>query len=68
VFGQLIGKSTAEKVAALDEVSRGANDLSSLVRKKNTQTSSSSSGAKRKQVEVVEEPEDSKRAKTEDPL
>lgn len=65
VLGQLIGKSAAEKAATLDKVSKGANDLSSLVRKK-TQTSSSSSGAKR-QHDAVEESESSKRAKTEDP-
>ncbi|OKL55732.1 hypothetical protein UA08_09110 [Talaromyces atroroseus] len=64
VLGQLIGKSAAEKAATLDQVSKGANDLSSLVRKK--PQSGSSSGAKR-QREAVDESEGSKRAKTEDP-
>lgn len=65
VLGQLMGKSAAEKAAALDEVSKGANDLSSLVKKKKP-TNSSSSGAKR-QHEEVEGSGGSKRAKTEDP-
>uniref|UniRef100_A0A093W3R6 NASP-related protein sim3 n=1 Tax=Talaromyces marneffei PM1 TaxID=1077442 RepID=A0A093W3R6_TALMA len=63
VLGQLIGKSAAEKAATLDQVSKQANDLSSLVRKK---TQPGSSGAKR-QLESTEEPEGTKRAKTEDP-
>lgn len=63
VLGQLIGKSAAEKAATLDQVSKGANDLSSLVRKKPHQ--SSSSGTKRQRE--AEEAEESKRAKTEDP-
>ncbi|RAO71803.1 uncharacterized protein BHQ10_007815 [Talaromyces amestolkiae] len=62
VLGQLIGKSAAEKAATLDQVSRQANDLSSLVRKK---VQPSSSGAKR-QLDTAEEPEGTKRAKTED--
>lgn len=63
VLGQLIGKSAAEKAATLDQVSKQANDLSSLVRKK---AQPSSSGAKR-QLDSTEEPEGTKRAKTEDP-
>jgi HAT1-interacting factor 1 len=63
VLGQLIGKSAAEKAATLDQVSKQANDLSSLVRKK---AQPSSSGAKR-QLDTTEEPEGTKRAKTEDP-
>ncbi|KUL88848.1 hypothetical protein ZTR_03592 [Talaromyces verruculosus] len=63
VLGQLIGKSAAEKAATLDQVSKQANDLSSLVRKK---AQPSSSGAKR-QLDTSEEPEGTKRAKTEDP-
>ncbi|EED23599.1 conserved hypothetical protein [Talaromyces stipitatus ATCC 10500] len=62
VLGQLVGKSAAEKAATLDQLSKQANDLSSLVRKK---PHSSSSGAKR-QHNSIEEPEGSKRAKIED--
>ena len=56
-------KSASEKAATLDQVSKQANDLSSLVRKK---AQPSSSGVKR-ELHTTEESEGTKRAKTEDP-
>ncbi|KAH8704715.1 hypothetical protein BGW36DRAFT_353166 [Talaromyces proteolyticus] len=60
ILGQIIGKSSEEQKATLDSVTKGANDLSALVRKK---TPSSS----KRQHENSEVEDSSKRAKTEDP-
>jgi HAT1-interacting factor 1 len=62
ILGQIIGKSSTEQKARLDEVAKGANDLSSLVRRK---APSNSSGSKRPN-ESFEQEENAKRAKTED--
>lgn len=62
ILGQIIGKSSAEQKARLDEVAKGANDLSSLVRKKAPSTSSSS----KRPNESAEQEDNAKRAKTED--
>jgi HAT1-interacting factor 1 len=62
IIGQIIGKSPAEQKARLDEVAKGANDLSSLVRRK---TPSNSSNGKRPN-ESAEQEGNVKRAKPED--
>ncbi|CRG84657.1 NASP-related protein sim3 [Talaromyces islandicus] len=59
ILGQIIGKSSEEKKAALEDVTKGATDLSSLVRKKGPNS--------KRQHDSVEEAETSKRAKTEEP-
>jgi HAT1-interacting factor 1 len=59
ILGQIIGKSSEEKKAALEDVTKGATDLSSLVRKKAPST--------KRQHDSTEEAEASKRAKTEEP-
>lgn len=60
ILGQIIGKSSEEKKAALEDVTKGATDLSSLVRKK-------APSSTKRQLDSTEEAETSKRAKTEEP-
>jgi HAT1-interacting factor 1 len=60
ILGQIIGKSSEEKKAALEDVTKGATDLSSLVRKK-------APSSTKRQHDSTEEAGTSKRAKTEEP-
>lgn len=57
-----MGKSTHEKKAYLDEVAKGAKDLSSLVRKKG----STDGPSRKRSASLPDEEETIKRAKTED--
>lgn len=66
ILGQIVGQSATDQKAKLDAVSKGATDLSSLVRRKPAASQPSQQGSKRPAVDDAETEEDSKRAKVED--
>ncbi|KAF2734746.1 hypothetical protein EJ04DRAFT_512310 [Polyplosphaeria fusca] len=73
LLGGIIGADPSQQKAVLDEASKSANDISGLVRTKKkekapaatAETSSEASGSKRK-LEVEDDGENGKRAKTEE--
>jgi hypothetical protein len=61
-LGQVVSKSAVEQNVYLDEVAKGAKDLSSLVRKKGA----SDSQSRKRSGGTPEQEETAKRARTED--
>lgn len=66
ILGQIVGQSPTDQKAKLDAVSKGATDLSSLVRRKPAAAQPSQQGSKRPAVDDAETEEDSKRARVDD--
>ena len=70
ILGQIVGQSATDQQARLDAVSKEANDLSSLVRRKPaptasaaTQSSSTGSSSSKRPAEDVSADNESKRAR-----
>jgi HAT1-interacting factor 1 len=75
IFAQVLGETTADQKARIEEATKNANDLTGLIKKKKPKTAiastgsaaaSSTSNGKRK-LDVVDEEGEGKRAKTEEP-
>lgn len=66
VLGQIVGQSPTEQKSKLDAASKGANDLSSLVKRKPAKPSQGGETAHKRSAEEAED-SDSKRARVDEP-
>ncbi|KAJ5475043.1 hypothetical protein N7539_008109 [Penicillium diatomitis] len=66
ILGQIVGQSVPDQQARLDAVSKDANDLSSLVRRKPAAAQSSGSSSSKRPAEDTSADSESKRARVED--
>ncbi|KAF7719177.1 Uncharacterized protein PECH_001817 [Penicillium ucsense] len=66
ILGQIVGQSVPDQQARLDAVSKDANDLSSLVRRKPAVAQSSGSSSSKRPAEDTSADSESKRARVED--
>lgn len=66
VLGQIVGQSPTEQKSKLDAASKGANDLSSLVKRKPAKPSQGGKTAHKRPAEEAED-SDSKRVRVDEP-